>query len=305
MNYTENVSQETCTDAGYLYANCTNLRNEVSIGGKDHGGYGLTCTNSTQPVRESCDLELISADRPDDANAAGFENFLKAQGASFGRRDLSHDADGNPDVVFLWDVTDDGKIEGLMGYNGMVSWMAWGIENMGGGLRGMKGAQVIFGISSEDTEFPALQGTVKEYTIDHEQSRFSFWNEPFASPATTDVEMLSQGGYSVMKFKTDAICGVPLNITSGSNRLIWAFRASSYMHIGRDSYHEACDGNTRTRARGGGADHPWDLDFQIPAATTGRTTQAPEDDSVDAAFATGSPLAAVMVAGTLLAEIAL
>merc|ERR1719433_2567570 len=179
MNYTETVSQEACTAAGYLYANCTNRRDEVSIGGKDHGGYELTCTGSTQEVRESCALELINADRPDDASAAGFEDFLAEQGTFFGRRDLSYDADGNPDVVFLWDVTDDGKVDGLMGYNGMVSWMSWGIESIGGGLRGMKGAQVIFGISSEDTEFPDLQGTVQEYSIDHEQSRFRFWNEPY------------------------------------------------------------------------------------------------------------------------------
>jgi len=308
MNYTEAVSQEACTGAGYLYANCTNRRDEVSIGGKDHGGYELTCTNSTQPVRASCDLELINKDRPSNANAAGFEAFLANQGSFSGRNDLSEDAEGNPDVVFLWDVTDDGKVEALMAYNGMVSWMSWGIENLGGGLRGMKGAPVIFGISSEDTEYPALQGTVQEYKIDHDESRFRFWKEPYPNPATTDAGMISQGGYTAMKFKTDAIYGVKLNITSGSNRLIWAYRASSYMHVGKDSYHEACDGNTRTRGRGGGANDPWDLDFNIPSTTPkaqNQTTQATEEESISAAFAMHSPLTVVMVAGTLLVGITL
>jgi hypothetical protein len=310
MNYTENVSQEACTAAGYLYANCTNKRDEVSIGGMDHGGYELTCTSSTQEVRESCALELINADRPADASAAGFEDFLAEQGTFFGRHDLAHDADNNAETVFLWNVTEDGKVDGLMGYNGMVSWMAWGIENRGGGLRGMSGASVIFGISFQDTEFPGLGGTVQEYMIDHEQSRFSFWNAPYPSPATTDTEMLSQGGYTVMKFKTDAIFGESLNITSGSNRLIWAYRASSYMHVGRDSYHETCDGLTRTRGRGGGADYPWVMDFQSPSAPTTTTTSTVAEDTttttstvageVSAAGTSASGVAASAVAAYLL-----
>merc|ERR1719277_2513575 len=178
----------------------------------------------------------------------------------------------------------------------MVSWISWGIENQGGGKRGMQGAPVIFGVSAEDTEFPDLQGTVQEYNIDHSQSRFRFWNEPYSSPATTDVEMLSQGGYSAMKFKTDAIYGVPLNITSGTNRLVWAFRSSSYMHVGRDSYHEGCDGMTRTRGRGGGENNPWVMDFQNGTDPIGEDW--PE---IDSAFAVRAPLTAFMAAGALLA----
>jgi hypothetical protein len=67
--------------------------------------------------------------------------------------------------------------------------------------------------------------------------------------------------YTALKFTTNSIFGKSLNVTSGSNRMIWAIRASSYMHIGKDSYHEGCDGLTRTRYRGGGSTFPWSIDF--------------------------------------------
>lgn len=258
MNFTTEKGPEVCAakNSGF---NCTNGRDEISIGGMHHGAYDIKCTNSTQLVRENCELTQINADRPADASAAGFEAFIGNQGSYAGRHNLLLDADNKTEVSFLWNVVDE-KVQGMLAYNGKVSWIAIGTENIGGGLRGMKGSHTILGLSSADQEFPGLVG-VHEYKIHDEESRFEKWNTPYGSPVTTGTALISQNGYTALKFTTNSIFGKSLNVTSGSNRMIWAIRASSYMHIGKDSYHEGCDGLTRTRYRGGGSTFPWSIDF--------------------------------------------
>jgi len=256
MNFTETVSPDSCMAQASGF-NCTNRRDEISIGGKHHGDYNIKCTNSTQLVRGSCELPQINVNKTTDS--AAFQTFLANQGNFAGRHDLLLDANGDPEVVFLWNVIGE-RVQALMAFRGEVSWMAVGTENIGGGLRGMKGSHSVMGLSTSDREFPDLSG-VHEYKIHDEQSRFRHWNTPYGTPAITDASITSQNGYSAMQFTTDTIFGQKLNVTSGTNRLIWALRASSYMHIGKDSYHEGCNGGERVRYRGGGANHPWIVDF--------------------------------------------
>jgi hypothetical protein len=168
-------------------------------------------------------------------------------------------------VVFVWRIASDllngtAAIEGSLLFNGQVSWIALGLENLGGDHNGMNGGKVVMGISSQDGEHPGLLG-VHEYRIHDQRSSFESWKAPYATPATCNTSLVSEGGYTAMHFKTNSIYGQPLNITSGSNRFIWAVRASSYMHIGKDSYHEGCKGGTRVRYRGGGQEHPWVVNF--------------------------------------------
>jgi len=258
MNFTELVGPDVCAAQGMGF-NCTNRRDEISIGGVQHGDYNLACTNSTQLVRENCELEQINAVRSANANAAGFEAFLESQGNYDGRHDLQLDGNNDTEVAFLWAV-DAGKVTGLLAFNGELSWISLGIENVGGPLRGMKGGEVLFGVSSKDQEFPDLVG-VNEYKIDLAESRFRHWNIPYEGNNTADSMLIEENGYTALKFSTSTIYGKPLNVTGGSNRLMWAIRASTYMHIGKDSYHEGCKGEERIRYRGGGEDHPWIVDF--------------------------------------------
>jgi len=264
MNYSLAASPEACAAQGNATVKCTNARDEVS-NGYHHGDYAPRCTNSTQPVRPSCSLPQVNANRPAEASAAGFEAFLAKQGSFAGRHDLLLDAQGAPEVVFIWRIADDSvvgaaAIEGALAFNGQVSWMAWGLENQGGYHNGMNGGKVVMGISSQDSEYPGLLG-VHEYRVHDRTSNLNTWNTPYATPGTFNASMVSEGGYTAMHFKTNSIYGQPLNIMNGSNRLIWAIRASSYMQIGKESYHEGCQDGTRVRYRGGGTLHPWDVNF--------------------------------------------
>lgn len=264
MNFTELVGPDVCAQQN-LGFNCTNRRDEISIGGVQHGDYSLACTNSTQPVRDNCELEQINAARPAKTNAAGFETFIASQGKYDGRHDLQLDGSNDTEVAFLWAV-DAGKVNGLLAFNGELSWISFGIENVGGPLRGMKGGEVLFGVSSKDREFPDLVG-VNEYKIDLVESRFRHWNTPYQQGnSTADSMLIEENGFTALKFTTSRIYGKALNMT-GSNRLMWAIRASSYMHIGKDSYHEGCKGGERIRYRGGGEDHPWIVDFSDTTST--------------------------------------
>lgn len=272
MNFTEEVSPVGCAAKGSGF-NCTNRRDEVSIGGVHHGDYDITCTNSTKPVQPNCALPQINVDRPGSCTSSGFEAFIAAQGSYEGRHDLVKRAGADEtEVAFLWNVQG-GEVEGMLAFDGKVAWIAWGMENIGGKHNGMNGAHVLLGVVPDDQEFPELSGTVGEYKIHDDQSRFRMWNTPYATPASAETEIISETCFSAMKFKTASVYGHPLNVTPGSqNRLIWAARSSSYMHIGKDSYHEGCAGETRTRNRGGGAENPWVVDFHNYTERGGRST---------------------------------
>jgi hypothetical protein len=253
--------------------NCTNLRDEISHG-KHHGGYDLRCTakTNTQLVRGNCDasFDRLNVGLPTSCTALGYEAFLNSTLAGYaGRHDLKLDQNGKPEVVFKWSVVD-GKVEGAMAFNGKVAWLSLGLENLAedSGKYGMMGAKVIFGISSHDKEFPNHTGTVQEYKIHDYSSRFDSWKTPIKPASLESTAVIEENCYTAMKFKTDAIAGEVLNVTSGTNRLIWAARTSTYMHVGKDSYHEGCSGDERTRYRGGGRNAPWMIDFQDTTTVT-------------------------------------
>jgi len=266
MNFTDLAS--TCSADEHV--NCTNRRDEISLG-SDHGDFGLTCTSSTTMLKGNCEIEQINANRTSTCSAESFKAFLTEQAGQEGYQGehiLALDEEDNAEVVFKWKVVDS-KVKGMLAFNGKASWLSVGIENMGAKKNGMQGAPVVLGISANDQEFPELMGEVNEYKIHDSESRMRHWNTPFASPALTDTEMLDENCHMAMKFTTDSIFGTALNVTSGTNRLIWALRASSYMHIGKDSYHEGCAGLERTRFRGGGTETPWTIDFNDYDSSTG------------------------------------
>lgn len=271
--------------------NCTNNRDEISAEGNHHGSYYLRCTakDNTQLVRSNCDasFDRLNVGKAATCTAEGFEAFVHASlGGYGGRHDLGVDLNGDAEVVFKWNVKN-GKVEGALAFNGKAAWLAMGLRNRAedAGKYGMLGSKVIFGVSSQDTEFPNATGTIKEYKIHDKQTRFDFWNTPYAGDSTLDTtEMIEENCYMAMKFTTDAIFGEALNISSGTNQLVWSIRASTYMHVGKDSYHEGCNGEERTRYRGGGRKQPWIVDFQDTTRKTIGTphpTAAPTADGED------------------------
>merc|ERR1712039_929137 len=131
--------------------------------------------------------------------------------------------------------------------------------------------------SSSDTEFPDQTGTVQEYKIHDSQSRLGQWNVPLSPPALESTSMIEENCYTAMQFTTDSIFGEALNISSGTNHMIWAARTSTLMQVGKDSYHEACDGETRARNRGGGRNAPLVVDFQ----SAGQADSADSQDRSD------------------------
>jgi len=277
MEFTQVASD--CAGTGMAW-NCTNARDEISPKGTHHGNYDLRCTaeSNTQLVRGNCDafFPRLNVDKPSTCTASGFESFLQS---SFGDRDHRHnlklDENGDPEVVFMWSVVND-KVVGAMAFNGKAAWLAMGAENRNedSGKYGMHGARVIFGISSQDTEFPNHTGTVQEYKIHETVSRFEGWQTPLSPSALENTSMIEQNCYTAMSFTTNSIYGEQLNITSGTNRLIWATRTSTYMHIGKDSYHEGCAGTELTRYRGGGRNSPWIVSFN-PVSAESESHAAP------------------------------
>jgi hypothetical protein len=263
MNFTQVASD--CAGQSMAW-NCTNARDEISPKGMHHGNYDLRCTSesNTQMVRGNCDAVFprLNVDKHSSCTASGFESFLQSScGTHDHRQNLKLDENNAPEVVFMWSIVN-GKVSGTMAFNGKASWLAVGAENLeeDSGKYGMMGARVIFGISSQDTEFPSHTGTVKEYRIHDKVSRFEGWQTPLSPSALENTAMIEENCYTAMSFTTDSIYGESLNIT-GTNRMIWAARTSTYMQIGKDSYHEGCSGTERTRYRGGGRNSPWIVNF--------------------------------------------
>jgi len=288
MNYTDEVNPDACSAKGYGF-NCTNARDEVS-GGYDHGNYYPRCSNSKQPVRPNCALEHINRQPSGQCTPQGFEEFVQKHAAGMdGRHTLQVSEVDNvtAEVTFHWTV-EGNKIRGLMAYHRVASWIAWGITNPSDKNHyGMNGAAVMVGINPDDNEYPTLSGTVQEYLIHDYLSAFDAWNTPCTEPSTVDSSFIKEACYSAISFTTNRLFGRPLNISSGLNNLIWSIRSSTFMHVGKDSYHEGCDGMTRLRQRGGGTRAPWIVNFSNITSTADETT-TPSAEILDAGSTSGS-----------------
>jgi len=203
-----------------------------------HGDYNLACTNST---------ELVSPRPPVEQPTTGCDEWqdLVADPTYTHKVALSDN-----ETYFLWNVAADGQtIHGKMIHKGLVGWLGFGLENIGGAHNGMNGAHIVMGHN--------LQGSsrIGEYKIHERESAFRHWKVALSSPALADAAMTLTNCYSSMVFKTKTIYGEALNVSSGTDRFIWALSRNAYVtdsYGGYAPYHadEVGDRSQRTRFRG-------------------------------------------------------
>ncbi|CAE8593612.1 unnamed protein product [Polarella glacialis] len=129
----------------------------------------------------------------------------------------------------------------------LVGWMAIGIENLGGGHFGMNGVRVVMGLNNS-----ATSPSIGEYKIDEALTAFRQWQTQLSPSAFMAAEMSLTKYFSSIHFKTNIIYGMPLNVTSGTSRLIWARARNAYVTVdlgGFAAYHSDVNGDPSQRAR--------------------------------------------------------
>jgi len=228
VNFTEEVSPEACSVQN-LGFQCVNQFDQVYVSG--HGDFHPECTNSTTPVTPRPPVE-----QPE--GCTGFADLI-SDAAYANRVALVVDQ-----TYFLWNVVDD-KIEGKMVHNGLVGWMAMGLENVGGHHNGMNGAHIVMG-----RNIPGEAPSIGEYQIHPYATAFRNWKTPLNPSDLQDATMEVTDCFSSIAFKTATIYGRPLNVTSDSNIMIWALTHLDYPTDdfgGYSGYHSAADGDRDKR----------------------------------------------------------
>mmetsp|Transcript_99616 Transcript_99616/g.177337 ORF Transcript_99616/g.177337 Transcript_99616/m.177337 type:complete len:628 (-) Transcript_99616:563-2446(-) len=208
MDFTETVSPDYCGSQNSGF-NCTNQFDQIYIEG--HGDYFPACTNSTEletprpPVTQPLDWACPEFDtHVSDDYYAHREELVSAE------------------TFFLWNILG-GRLEGKMITRGLVGWMAIGIENINGRHNGMNGGRVVMGLND-----PSTYPTIGEYLIHEYSSAFRHWKKPLADSALENASMELSSCCTSLQFTTATIYETPLNLTGGSNRLIWALSQLAY-----------------------------------------------------------------------------
>eukprot|EP00931_Biecheleriopsis_adriatica_P020273 TRINITY_DN13607_c0_g1_i3.p1 TRINITY_DN13607_c0_g1~~TRINITY_DN13607_c0_g1_i3.p1 ORF type:complete len:708 (+),score=123.70 TRINITY_DN13607_c0_g1_i3:252-2126(+) len=234
MDFTEEVSPSACA-AKNLGFNCTSQFDQIYLPENGHGDYNLACTNST---------ELVSP-RPAVAQptetCSGWQELVDDPA-------YKHRAALVPDeTYFLWNVVDDNALQGKMIHKGLVGWLAFGIENVCDERHnGMNGGHIVMGSNLDG------DSRIGEYKIHEQMSAFRHWKTPLSPSALQDAGMTLTNCFSSMEFKTETIYGMSLNISSGSNRFIWALSRNAYVtddYGGYAPYHSNVINNRSERER--------------------------------------------------------
>merc|ERR1712127_961341 len=150
------------------------------------------------------------------------------------------------ETYFLWNVKNS-KLQGKMIHKGIVSWMAMGIENVGGKHKGMNGARIVKGRA-----VPGKAPTVNEYQIHPDYSAFRHWKTPLNPSALTNTAMTVSSCTSFITFETATLYGEALNLTEGTSRFIWALTQRDYPTDdfgGYSGYHSNPTGDRAERPR--------------------------------------------------------
>mmetsp|Transcript_83320 Transcript_83320/g.166326 ORF Transcript_83320/g.166326 Transcript_83320/m.166326 type:complete len:714 (-) Transcript_83320:84-2225(-) len=237
MNTTANqgvyygVSQDICAAQG-KNLQCTDVLDRIYDPDFDsHGDYFPACSASTQLV--DSDFPTLP-NYPRDAatcDPTAWEIYASTTGYDF-----SYDLGGLGRL--MWNVNGE-YITAKMVYNGLFGFLAWGFRNPTGSKMGMQGAPIVMAQPGGDYTLTgglnlSAPGTVKEYIIHHQQSRFRFWQgsgqvaSAFGSSTIPTVtQHLTDASYDVgdcfssMTFTSDQIAGQKFNV-GGTDQLIWA-----------------------------------------------------------------------------------
>jgi len=255
MNFTDTISPQACA-AKRMGFNCTSQFDQIYREQNGHGDFNLACTNATEFI----------IPRPVVVQPTGMCN---------GWQDLVSDANYAHRVAlvadetyFLWNVAGN-KVDAKMIHKGLVGWMAFGIENIGGRHNGMNGGRVVMGLHD-----PTANPSIGEYSVHERASAFRHWKMPLSPSTLEDASMTLTGCFSSIKFKTDKIYGHGLNVTQGSNHLIWALTHLAYTtsdYSGYAAYHAAVDSDRTKRSNHRGKIQ---LDFNNHNRTDGSEGQS-------------------------------
>eukprot|EP00971_Amphidinium_carterae_P182882 3629235-Amphidinium_carterae.1 len=206
-------SPDACAAEG-LEFNCTSQWDQLWLPEHGHGDFNPACTNSTSLVTP---LPIVPQPSETD-DCTGFMELVNDNSYAH-RTELSENV-----LYMLWNVVGD-AVEVKMVHNGRAGWLSVGI-NMGGGQGGMYGAHIVMGQYNPDSSEPL---TVEEYRIHDSLSAYRHWKTPYSPSALTETMMSVTECYSTMAFKTGSIYGEALNVTSGTNKLIWGLTQNAYV----------------------------------------------------------------------------
>ena len=222
MDHTPAINPKACEDKG-LKLQCLSQRNQVWRLEDSHGDYNPTCSNSNDNVTPPPKIPA----RAGTCNGT-FAPFLA-------KESYPNSIELVKGKFYLqWRVAS-GVLEARMAYDGVVGWMALGVENPGGGHNGMNGAKTVMGINDADKDIfgaPFVGTGVHEYKIHDRLSAFRHWQTPLAPANITGAEMNVTACHTAMKFTTaHAIGGEPLHLAdNGKNvSLIWAVHPDTFL----------------------------------------------------------------------------
>jgi hypothetical protein len=228
MNTTEfGVSPEICAEQG-LSMMCINPRGQ--LWDNTHGDFFPGCAAPDAELNTPYP-QLPNYPRDDEVcTDSQFQSFVSAAG------EYEHSIDLGNNATFMWTV--DGElVDGMLAFNGIFGWLAFGLANVGGGKNGMHGADVIMAIPGGN--YSAVTGldltmgpTVSEYIIHPTESAFRHWQDPVVSVMRAqemglyDVDV--DECFTALTFKTSAINGKLFNLT-GTDELLWAANNVDYV----------------------------------------------------------------------------
>jgi hypothetical protein len=124
-----------------------------------------------------------------------------------------------------------GTVHARLSAHGLFGWLAFGLENPGGGHNGMDGAHIVLALPGTDyspTTGLDLTGgpTVHEYVINEEGgSAFRLWSEPYQPAALRASGVEANDCFTAMTFSSDALAGWPLP-AHGNSTYIWGMSNS-------------------------------------------------------------------------------
>mmetsp|Transcript_47466 Transcript_47466/g.87225 ORF Transcript_47466/g.87225 Transcript_47466/m.87225 type:complete len:640 (+) Transcript_47466:99-2018(+) len=213
FDFTETISPDACAEEG-LGFNCTSQWDEIWLPEHGHGDFNPACTNSTSLVTP---LPVVPQPTETD-QCTGFMDIVADEDYAY-RTELIENV-----TYLLWNVIGD-AVEVKMVHNGRAGWLAVGI-NMGGDRGGMYGAHIVMGQYNPDSMEPF---TVEEYRIHDSLAAYRHWKTPYSPTALSDTMMSVTDCFSIMTFKTSSIYGEALNVTSGTNKLIWGLTQDAYV----------------------------------------------------------------------------
>eukprot|EP00934_Nitzschia_sp_Nitz4_P003513 Nitzschia sp. Nitz4//scaffold195_size40117//37913//40184//NITZ4_007582-RA/size40117-snap-gene-0.11-mRNA-1//-1//CDS//3329540383//3503//frame0 len=216
------VSDEICS----LDLWCTNPRGQ--LWDDTHGDWYPGCLDSATAPNASAYPVLPDYPRDEDiCSETAYIAYLNSKASEY-----DFQANLTNGGTLLWSITEDDTIDGMLSYNGLFGYVAFGYAGDLSTRNAMYGSKLIMATPSLEyspvTGFDfSLDAIVEEYMIGT-SSAFRHWQSPLTAVSRSELVSNSES-YSVeetdcftsMTFDTAGIYDMAFNI-SGSDEMIWA-----------------------------------------------------------------------------------